>query len=260
MFEHHRRAVVEADATGEFPRLRTENVKRLALDPLPKAAFKVEVDGQVIDVEPLRPVYLLRRGEKWSRSDSYRELHKRPRVMGPIDDAFTRPFLVVVGTGTPWNPLNGAYAQQLLERMRKEWRLGFRGELNVIPDTQVSRDEPPPVGMVLLGDPGSNSVLRSLVGKLPIRWTKEGLQMGGEKYDANHFPVMVFPHPLNNAVYLVINSGHTFTERDLLASNTNLTPKLPDWAVMRHEAAAPVVVDAGFFTEEWRMPRRAGRD
>jgi hypothetical protein len=67
---------------------------------------------------------------------------------------------------------------------------------------------------------------------------------------------MIYPNPLNPDRYVVLNSGFTFREYDLL-SNARQTPKLPDWAIV--DAATPMtsrspgkIIDAGFFDETWK--------
>jgi hypothetical protein len=59
----------------------------------------------------------------------------------------------------------------------------------------------------------------------------------------------------------VLNSGHTFHEKELASLNYLLFPRLGDWAVMKvgqrlpGDPSGPVAeepVRAGFFNEEWR--------
>jgi hypothetical protein len=42
-------------------------------------------------------------------------------MQGPIDDAFTAPFLCVRGTGNSWHQATDEFAKANLERFRKEW-------------------------------------------------------------------------------------------------------------------------------------------
>jgi hypothetical protein len=62
--------------------------------------------------------------------------------------------------------------------------------------------------------------------------------------------------------YLVLNSGHTFHEKELSTLNYLLFPRLGDWAVLRVGGKQPVeppfsifedVVRAGFCDEQWRI-------
>ena len=79
---------------------------------------------------------------------------------GPIDDAFTAPFLCVRGTGTAWNPAVQAWADASLKRFADEWSRYFRGELPVKDDTAVTDEDVRRCNLILFGDPGSNSLDR----------------------------------------------------------------------------------------------------
>ena len=81
---------------------------------------------------------------------------KRPGLQGPIDDAFTTPFLCVRGTGKAWNPAVQAWADASLKRFAYEWRRYFRGELPVKDDTDVTEEDVRRCNLILFGDPGSN--------------------------------------------------------------------------------------------------------
>jgi hypothetical protein len=77
--------------------------------------------------------------------------------------------------------------------------------------------------------------------------------VGKQKYGPDHIPVLVYPSPFNRFRYVVLNSGHTFTKRDLLASNAYLTPKLPDWAILKLAGEKAEVVAADYFDEMWKL-------
>ena len=81
---------------------------------------------------------------------------KRPGLQGPIDDAFTTPFLCVRGTGKAWNPAVQAWSDANLKRFAYEWNRYFRGELPVKDDTAVTDDDVRRCNLILFGDPGSN--------------------------------------------------------------------------------------------------------
>ena len=75
---------------------------------------------------------------------------------------------------------------------------------------------------------------------------------------------MIYPNPLNPKKYVVLNSGHTFHEKEFAAFNYLLFPRLGDWAVMRLTPGAEVwkpgatafpeeAVRAGYFNEQWQV-------
>ena len=121
------------------------------------------------------------------------------------------------------------------------WDQYFRGKLPEV-EFKPNLDK----NLILFGDPASNVYIAKIIDKLPITWTKDKLIVNGVSYDAKtHMPILIYPNPLNPKKYVVINSGHTFTEADLKGTNANLYPHLGDWAVIK-VGDKPEVVAAGF--------------
>ncbi len=90
-----------------------------------------------------------------------------------------------------------------------------------------------------------------MIGKLPVKWTKEEITVGGQTFSTNsHVPALIYPNPLNPNRYVVINSGHTFSDSDWRGTNANLYPHLGDYAVMA--LATREAVFSGFFDERWK--------
>ena len=91
------------------------------------------------------------------------------------------------------------------------------------------------------------------------------MKLGTESHTAkDHAPVLINASPFEGAGdhYVVINSGHTFHEKEFAAFNYLLFPRLGDWAVMRIAPGAESwkpgaefpeeAVRAGFFDEQWK--------
>jgi hypothetical protein len=101
--------------------------------------------------------------------------------------------------------------------------------------------------------------------KLPVAWTRDELRVGSRRYAAaGHAPVLIGPNPLPGAGhrYVVLNSGHTFHEKELATLNYLLFPRLGDWAVLKVGGKLPAkpsdpldeaVMAAGLADEEWRI-------
>jgi hypothetical protein len=111
------------------------------------------------------------------------------------------------------------------------------------------------------GDPQSNSYLAARLAKLPLNWSKDRLEFGGQTYDAKkHVPVMSYGWRSENATEtLVLNSGLTFREAHD-RTNSLQNPKLPDWAILDittppNAEAAGEVVAADFFDEHWQVKK-----
>jgi hypothetical protein len=81
---------------------------------------------------------------------------------------------------------------------------------------------------------------------------------------AGHTIAMIYPNPLDPRRYVVLNSGHSFRRIDMAATNAALFPRLGDYAVLRLRqpmgaAVESEVVKAGYFDEEWKLPRAVPR-
>jgi hypothetical protein len=193
--------------------------------------------------------------------DRLRKPQKVAGLQGPIDDAFTSPFLCVKGTGTAWHERTGEYFEADLERFRKEWSKYFRGELPVKEDSEVTAEDVATKHLILFGDPSSNSLVADVLSRLPLKWTKKTITFAGKDYDAaTHVPVMIYPSPLASDRYLVLNSGHTFHQPEFSGTNALLFPRLGDHAILKlspeKDKKGPLdreVQSAGLFDDFWRV-------
>jgi hypothetical protein len=275
---HYARADFFARLNGDVLEVaEPTNIKSFAiqismLPTTPKTVRVGQTNLEFPDQSGANPpaVVIERRDDQWkivgdAASQTMALTGKRPGIQGPIDDAFTLPFLCVRGTGKAWNPAVQAYSDASLKRFADEWRHYFRGDLPVKDDTAVSDEDLKTKNLILFGDPGSNSWIATSLPQLPVKWTKETLQMDGQDYSApEHVPAFITASPLPGASkrYLVINSGHTFREAELAKLNYLLFPRWGDWAVLKIDskrtANEPVkedVVKAGYFDEEWQFAK-----
>jgi poly(3-hydroxybutyrate) depolymerase len=274
--EHYVRAELEAsiDDDGTVDVKEPKNVTRFALLPpvLQGANRKLRVGGREVmlprgeNSSPSRPVIGQKDG-KWTylgQLDTMQLDGKTPGVQGPIDDAFTTPFLCVRGTSRAWNPTVQSWANASLKRFAYEWHRYFRGELPVKNDTAVTDEDIKRCNLILFGDPGSNCLMARVLPRLPLQWSEKELTFGKNRYPAtDHVPSMIQPNPLAPGRYVVFNSGHTFHEKELASLNYLLFPRLGDWAILKVGAKSPAnpsepldeeVIRAGFFDERWLLP------
>ncbi len=272
--KHWERADVRAEIADEGTiKLATKNVAALTLDmrgsaiPLDKTRPPLLlIDGQeLVGPTVANPwiAHLRKNGTKWSLMKTADEgtpaLRKQHGLQGPIDDAFMDSFVFVRPSGKPLNETVGKFVKDDLERAIKQWRQVFRGDARVVEDRAVTPELIANANLVLWGDPSSNSVLAKIAGKLPIKWDSKEVQIGSLRGDAAHsLPILIYPNPLNPKRYVVLNSSFTFRQGSK-ASNATQTPKLPDWALIDlrtppSDKAPGLVIDAGFFDEEWHLP------
>lgn len=280
---HYARAEIAARLEGDTLAIdEPVNVTRFAIftSQLPNGADKLRIGtvelGSIprteggsqenLFADDLQGIVVARAGDTWQVEGELGQVPirgKRPGLQGPIDDAFTAPFLCVRGTGTPWNADVQAYAQASLERFAGEWHQYFRGQLPIKDDADVTADDAATKNLILFGDPGSNTWIARALEHLPLAWTKDTLRIGGQEYpSATHLPALIVPNPLAGGEqhYLVLNSGHTFRGAELGKLNYLLFPRWGDWAVLEIEPSPPegtpldeTVVRAGYLDEEWGL-------
>ncbi len=276
--EHYKKALVDAEQLETHYEVKTSNVRVLNLTMPPGSArheTTFKIDGEKIVTRPVftssgeMNVFLEKRQGHWYPvipqrlfTKGLRTMQKLSGLHGPIDDAFTQPFVCVRGTQKPWHEATQKYADQNLKRFQGEWDRYFRGELPVVDDNDLSGEDISRAHLILFGDPSSNRAIAQVIDGLPIEWTKDSLVVNGHKYDAkNHVPVLIFPSPLNPERYVVINSGHTFRAADLEATNAMLFPRLGDWAVLQLDPTEsnPLntkVMEAGIFDDFWKFKKK----
>ena len=134
------------------------------------------------------------------------------------------------------------------------WGRFFRGHPFVKDDRDVTEADFAKYHIVLFGDPGSNSWIAKLNGKLPITWTKQRVTLGGQTFAASeNYPAMIYPNPLNPTKYVVLNTGLTINDRGY--NGDYGTPEWGDYAVVKVHAGAevPDLVTGGLFDENWQL-------
>lgn len=287
-FERHydRAEIVARMKDGVVEVTKATNVTRFAIVPGdPDTAVKaVRVGGLEIAIPPTQhsdgvphKQFIVRDGNTWRLLDDRTPdsgRRKRPGQQGPIDDAFTAPFLCVRPTGEAWNKTTNEYARAALDRFAEEWKHYFRGDCPVKDDVDVTDEDVRSKNLILFGDPGSNRWIAKALPALPLEWSRESVKFRGETYPAkDHLPALIHPSPFGDGDsgnadarnrYIVLNSGHTFRESELAKVNYLLFPRWGDWAVLKvaggkpsganGAGAAPLeeVLKAGFFDEAWK--------
>lgn len=274
--EHYRRAEVDARVQDDGSIVIAEpvNITRIAIRPprfdrIPPRRSLVIGKSNLALPSGDGPVVVERRDGKWAIADDGDKVDahaKRPGLQGPIDDAFATRFLCVRGTGKPWNPAVGVWADASLNRFASEWKRHYRGDLPIKNDVDVTPHDVRRSNLILFGDPGSNRWIADFLPKLPLQWTREELKFAGQRYaSADHAVQLIFPNPMPGAEgrYVVLNSGHTYHDAELRFSYM-VFPRVGDWAIVKAGANPPrtpipsvseTILVSGFFDEEWAQPR-----
>lgn len=246
-------------------RVTTKNVDGFEMHPSAKPKA-VEINGQRLT----GPWLFCRKdaGGKWKLisdiqiKDEGRWI-KTSRHAGPIEEAFKRPFLVVLPEGNSASPQITAWVNAESQHFLTRWRSLMRGDVLVKKAAAITPDDMQRYTVVLWGDAQSNPLIAKVLkatstAKLPFQWTKDKLILGSHSVDgATHVPVMIRPNPLEPRSSVVLNSGLTFREAHD-KTNSLQNPKLPDWAILDitqppSAESAGKVVAADFFDENWQM-------
>ena len=239
--KHYDRADVDGVRQASRTTVSTKNVARIKVD----GPGRLTLDGQEF---PATGIFARVSG-KWARAGAAEGLRKRHGLQGPVDDAFVESFLCVRPTGSGTKATE--YGVAALDIFQKDFAKWLRGDVRVKDDRAVTASDIAGHNLILFGDPWSNSVIAKVVGKLPIRWTKSEITLAGRTVDASSYaPVMVYPNPLNPSRYVVINSGHTFSDADWRGTNANLFPHLGDYALI--SIAGNTVAHSGYFDDHWK--------
>lgn len=261
---------------GQFT-VTTKNATHFQIEhlgsPQPKT---VSIDGQTVEVPPARDAleqataHFVKQENRWQWSPAFLGMSgdilrgKNPGMQGPIDDAFLSDFVVVLPSGKAAHPRVQQWIDFEVEHLRQRWAALFRADLPTKRDVDVTLTDIGKKHIICFGDPASNTVIARAVAKLPLVWTHDKLEFGGQAYDpATHVPLMIYPNPLKPAnagrfrKYIVLNSGPTFREAHD-RTNSLQNPKLPDWAIVDittpPDAFAPgKVIAADFFDEQWKV-------
>lgn len=201
---------------------------------------------------------------KWLQRSPESGLSKRHNLQGPIDDAFMSSFIVVRPTGQSSNILFDQWSKTEMERFLVQWRRQFRGDPVIKNDDQLTAKDYS-ANLIVFGDSESNKFIAKIGNQLPIKWDPATINAGSHSYPSkNHALILIYPNPLNQKKYLVLNSGFTFRE-DAFLNNSKQIPMLPDWAVVNLETAPDSIhpgkiENAGFFGEHWEWKGTLSKD
>jgi predicted esterase len=274
--EHWREARIDArrvrQPDGSWRvEITTKNIAAFRCTPNSNAASapaevgsRFVIDGESAEAPPA--------GGCWRRVDGHWQvgpafgrmadgLVKRHGLQGPIDDAFFEPFLFVRPTGKSSHAAVDRWVESEMAHQIQRWKELFRGDVRIKDDTDVTQSDREQYHLVLWGDRESNRIVAEIAAKLPISWTADAIEVGplpADRHPAeSRVLAMIYPNPLNPEKYVVLNSGPTFREQHD-RTNSQQTPKLPDWAVI--DLATPPdgrspgkIIDAGFCDERWQI-------
>jgi hypothetical protein len=252
---HYAPTRVEAAVVPDGYTVQTANVQALRLTPARAGDPQtVHIDGQDLPVKLTGGRLVMeRRDGRWMFGFSPPAIYKSPGLQGPIDDAFTGPFLCVRGSAPCWHAATDRYAGEELKGFQAVWDKYLRADLPVKTDRDVSDEDLHDQNLILFGDPSSNRLIAKVLAGLPLQWDRDKITFAGRTFSAaDHLPILIYPNPLNPKRYVVLNSGHTFHAAEFQGSNALLYPRLGDYAVLALGESAPEAVVNGLFDDDWK--------
>lgn len=176
---------------------------------------------------------------------------KRAQIGGPLSDAFTGPFLVVVGSRGDADRVGAA--KQSADQFVASWQERYFVGCRVKRDDEVSAQDLQEYNLVLFGDAGSNQLLAKIAEKLPFRQTQN--RSGGPSgmnTGTNLSMQYIYPNPLNPERYVLV-VGNPLCKK-CPADAIQFTLKgWYDYAIWKWSGneASPVLQDVGRFDQDW---------
>jgi len=267
--EHWKDSRIDAVIDAPLPSakkadIKTKNITSMKLRSWNGENFggplEVTIDGQTLTANGGGKAILLSKVDgKWTAgaAEDTNVLRKRPGLQGPIDDAFTAPFMYVLPEGPCASPQVDAWVKEEIAYQTDRWRYLMRGDVRSKKASEVTQDDVKNYNLILWGDAKANSLIKTLLPRLPVQWTADAIKVGDKSAPAaGHVLSMIYPTPAGR--YIVFNSGLTFRENH--KSNAVQNPQLPDWAIIDLSVppdgnAAGKVAAADFFDENWKVKK-----
>ena len=250
-------------ASGDRIVVNTENVRQLALGPLPgRKAMTVELDDETfrrVGVSQ-RPASFEDCDGQWQRTRPApgRGGEKCHGASGPVGDVFFEPVRLVKGTAGSdhENAIIEWMAGAIPGHFKKEnggvHRGIFSGEswydIPVVVDTEATEAEIERCSLLLLGTPKSNRALAGLAGDLPLEIGDGEIRLGKKAFKGRHLGVCACFRSPRAPDRLVVVTGGTTPEALTGATHLNLQ-LLPDYLVWDGDQ----VLEYGFSDSTWEI-------
>lgn len=181
-------------------------------------------------------------------------LQKTAQTGGPLSDAFTGSFLVVVGS--KGDAERAGDAKHLADQFVASWKERYFVGCRMKKDEDVSAQDIQEYNLVLFGDPSSNELLTKMAEKLPFRQIPSGLKgLAGTVAGTNLSAQYIYPNPLNPERYVLVVGNPRC--KKCPADATQFTLKgWYDYVIWKWtgDEASPALQDVGRFDDDWSTP------
>jgi pimeloyl-ACP methyl ester carboxylesterase len=253
--------------------LTTKNVTALELDltrcPVDRTkALVVALNGRPVftDIPPASGrLILARRSGRWSVVPALPDFRKRPHLEGPVADAFTRSFLLVVGTASA-RRLDRQALKDEAQRFADDWEKLYTKPPRMKTDEEVTNDDVARHNLILYGGPKDNAVTARIADRLPVTIENGSISVGGRTYSGPGVATkFCYPNPENRDRLVVVIAGAQ-NGRDMFQTN-NLFGNWFQWGPFDNRAwfdyavfdrrthSAETCLEFGFFGNDWQPNR-----
>ncbi|MDP6359274.1 MAG: NPCBM/NEW2 domain-containing protein, partial [Planctomycetota bacterium] len=142
---------------------------------------------------------------KWVVAEAAREgLYKQAGLEGPIEDAFTSPFIVSYGTRGK-DLLENRILQREAEALAEQWRMRFGYAFRLLKDTEVTEEQIKSSNLICYGRPDQHRIVSMAAGSLPLRFEPDKILFEEHRFDGDDLGVkFCYPNPLNPERYIVV--------------------------------------------------------
>jgi len=229
-------------------------------------ALLIVVNGQPVFhtiPPPGGRIALARVGARWEVISGLEGLHKKPYLEGPVADAYTSSFVLVVGT-TSTNATDRKVLRHEAERFAADWELLYTKPPRVKDDGEVTEEDIARHNLILYGGPQNNSITSRIADRLPITIKNDAVRIGGRRYAGTGVATkFCYPNPLNPERLVVVIAGAK-RARDIFQSN-NLFGNWFQWGPYDNRAwfdfavfdrktrSAETCLEFGFFGGDWQF-------
>lgn len=251
---------VSCTRAGGAIRLETKNLSWLRVETL--AARSVIIDGKSFAAP--RAVMEFEKNGGWRAAGARRGVVKTAGLEGPISDAFLDSFVLVYGTSG--EGLMREVAEREARGFAEWWRTRYCVDPRIKADAEVTAAEVERCNLVLFGDSATNSLVKRIAPRLPVRLEGGVARVGDREFQGRGLGIKVcYPNPLNPRKYAVVFAAADWT------GMFQITRRFGDWfdwtpfenrdwfdfAVFDERTFGPdSFLCVGWFDKDWRLAER----
>lgn len=166
---------------------------------------------------------------------------------GPVNDIFKDNFLLVSGdAGTKEEKLVN---QMMVNTFIQNWQENNFNTCPVKTAAAVSKGDIARSNLILIGNPVTNSLIKRLASKLPLKIDASSIDIGSQHIDGNSLGyTLIYPNPLNPKKYVLLLGSNN-------SSIAHMTPDLQYTGWYDYEVknlVSEAVLKKGYFDKYWK--------